>query len=284
MGADFLEQDLVATRDAELVVLHDIHLNDICNVRSVYPERCRADGKFYVIDFDLAELRRLRLTERRSPGTSEVLFPGRFSKKNDGFRVVSFDEEIELVRALNLSTGRSVGIYPEIKAPQWHRDEGINVTGLIVASLERHGYQQANANVFLQCFDRAELERVAGTLATGVPLIQLFDTDSLEALGTDIAAWEQISHYADGVGVPYQALLADPRASELRSSRLAEIIRASGLLIHPYTFRRDRLFDARHDFSQLLAFFIHDLCVDALFCDHPDVALAARAGATCPAA
>ena len=77
MGADFLEQDVVATRDDQLVVLHDIHLDRVTDVAAVYPDRARRDGRYYVRDFDLEEIRTLRVTERLDDEGRPV-YPGRF--------------------------------------------------------------------------------------------------------------------------------------------------------------------------------------------------------------
>ena len=65
MGADYLEQDVVATRDAKLIVMHDVALDAVTDVASVFPARARSDGRYYAIDFDLAEIQRLRVIERR---------------------------------------------------------------------------------------------------------------------------------------------------------------------------------------------------------------------------
>jgi len=77
LGADYLEQDVVATRDAQLVVLHDLHLDDVTDVASRFPGRQRADGRHYAIDFDLAELQQLAVSERRKPGSRSARFPER---------------------------------------------------------------------------------------------------------------------------------------------------------------------------------------------------------------
>ena len=126
MGADYLEQDVVATRDDELVVLHDIHLDRVTDVAGRYPGRQRSDGRYYVRDFDLAEIKRLKVHERSNADGSPV-YPGRFSSAGEVFRVHSFAEELDFVRSLESAHGRPVGVYPEIKRPEWHREQGVDM-------------------------------------------------------------------------------------------------------------------------------------------------------------
>src|SRR5690606_4780770 len=95
-GVDFLEQDVVATRDRELVVLHDLHLDDVTDVAQRFSGRARADGRHYVVDFTLAELRTLNVVERRRPGTREPLYAGRFAADTPRFRIATLDEELAL--------------------------------------------------------------------------------------------------------------------------------------------------------------------------------------------
>ena len=74
LGADYIEQDVVATRDSQLVVLHDLYLDDVTDVALKFPGRQRSDGRHYVIDFDLAELEQLTVFERRAPGTARAKY------------------------------------------------------------------------------------------------------------------------------------------------------------------------------------------------------------------
>jgi len=112
MGSDFIEQDLVMTRDDRLVVLHDLYLDRISNVQDVFPGRQRANGRFYAIDFTLKEIRKLAVSERyRIAGGKKVaVYPGRFPVGQSRFRVHTFEEEVELIQGLNHSTGKQVGL------------------------------------------------------------------------------------------------------------------------------------------------------------------------------
>jgi len=161
LGADYLEQDLVASQDDELVVLHDIHLDRVTDAAERFPRRARADGRWYARDFTLAELRTLRVTERLDEQRRAANYPGRFPAGSGSFRVNTLAEEIALVRGLNASTGRRVGLYPELKRPAWHRQEGVDLAALLLSSLTDAGVTPDSEPVWIQCFDAAELrERI----------------------------------------------------------------------------------------------------------------------------
>lgn len=274
MGADFLEQDLLATSDGELVVLHDPILDDVSDVALRYPGRARDDGHYYVVDFTRAELGEINLAERRTAGSSARRFPGRFAARLPGLRVLSFAEEIHLVAELNRTTGRQVGLYPEIKVPEWHQQAGIDITALVHEALEQScaGF---DAPIFVQSFDGSALQRLVTEFQAQWPLIRLLDKEAAGQLLADPASLSRIEAYATGIGLPYQSLL-DVEQGSLRPSKLAERLGESGLLVHPYTLRRDEPTPAGTEYSAVLRFLIHELGVDAVFCDYPDDAIAIR--------
>ena len=106
-GADFIEQDVVMTRDDQLVVIHDLTLERTTDVAALFPGRARADGSYYVIDFTLEELRRLAVSEgRRQDGQAQ--YPQRFPAGTSRFGLHTLEEELELIRGLEQSTGRRV--------------------------------------------------------------------------------------------------------------------------------------------------------------------------------
>ena len=180
MGADFIEQDLVLSKDDVPVVIHDIHLEEVTNVKEVFPERKREDGRYYVIDFTFVELLGLQVNERINRKTGQVVYPDRFPSGTSSFSLHSLQQEIELIQGLNKSTGKEVGIYPEIKNPGFHREEGKDISKIVLGILEEYGYSDLKDACVLQCFDRWELRRIRVELGSRLFLTQLME----ESVGT----------------------------------------------------------------------------------------------------
>jgi glycerophosphoryl diester phosphodiesterase len=275
LGADFLEQDVVATRDRELVVLHDLHLDDVTDVAQRFPGRHRDDGRHYVIDFDLAELELLEVVERRAPGQSFAKYPGRFPVEGGAFRIATLKQELRLVQGLNRSMGGSVGVYPEIKAPQWHRRHGIDLSSLLIEELQAFGYSRAADAAFVQCFDAGELLRVKNELGCELRLVQLVGPEPEYADALTPRGLGRIASYAHGLGPSYRQL-TEVGEGHLRPSALTKHAHDSGLRLHPYTFRRDDLPEYARTLEELLEFFFVEARVAGVFCDHPDVAVRVR--------
>ncbi len=296
MHADYLEQDLVMTKDNELVVLHDHFLDRISNVATIFPGRARADGRFYAIDFTLAELRRLQLTEGFQENNAAV-FPKRFPLWKSNFTIHTFAEEIEFIQGLNHSTGRQVGLYPEIKSPWFHHKAGKDISLAVLETLKQYGYTQKNSLVYLQCFDANELQRIRKTLFPAlnmeIKLIQLiaetnwqetfyqapdqswqpYDYDWMKQK----AGLEKIATYAHGIG-PWMHMIVSTQSSktQLKITDLVKNAHAAGLLVHPYTLRKDELPKYVEDFTQLLELFLFKIGVDGIFTDFPDLAVTTR--------
>jgi glycerophosphoryl diester phosphodiesterase len=271
MGADYLEQDIVASRDGELLVLHDLYLDHVSDVAARFPDRARPDGHFYCIDFDLDEIRRLRFIERRDPKTGNQRYAQRFPREAGGYRVVTLGEEIGFVQALNRATGREVGIYPEIKAPAWHRENGIELGDRLLTVLEAYGYLTKNSKIYVQCFDFIELKRIKDRVGTALPLIQLIGSRYFTDGEAARPGLRHIARFAAGIGPSLALIYGGPQDDGTpKLSQLVEESHDTGLVVHPYTFRADDLPPGIDSFETLLEIFIGRLKVDGLFTDFPD--------------
>ncbi|MDX1481511.1 MAG: glycerophosphodiester phosphodiesterase [Woeseiaceae bacterium] len=281
-GADYLEQDVVATRDDQLIVLHDIHLDTVTDVADRFPDRHRDDGRWYARDFDLAEIRELRAFERSLPDGSAAVYPGRFPHRRGRFSVPTLEDEIELILGLNRATGRQVGLYPEIKQPAWHRGEGVDLAARLLQVLSGYGLQSPEDAVFLQCFDAEETRRLREQFGTGLRIVQLIGDDAWDEAETDYAklltpdGLADVATYADGIG-PWlpQLYRTEGPSGDLVTSGVVEQARAQGLAVHPYTFRADDLAPGFDDFENQVRWFARTLRIDGMFTDFPDRTLRA---------
>lgn len=279
---DYIEQDLVMTKDDKVIVLHDHHLDQVTNVRDVFPNRHRDDGRYFVIDFTLAEIRSLSVLERfqTNNGTAAPVFADRFPFATSRFAIHTFAEEIELIQGLNKSTGRSVGIYPEIKSPAFHRKEGKNISLAVLNILKSYGYFEKSHNVYLQCFDWTELKRIHDELMPQIGmdlrLVQLLPATQDDGWIQEPGGVAELARVADGVGPSIHLVVErESPASPLRITDLVVAAHAAGLQVHPYTFRRDsgEIPAYASGFSDLLDIFLFQIGVDGIFTDFPDLAV-----------
>ena len=277
MGVDYIEQDVVLTRDNVAVVLHDIHLDTISNVAEIYPKRARHDGRFYAIDFTVDEVRHLKVHERIDLQTMKPVYNQRFPSGKSHFQIPTLDEEIELIQGINKSTGRDVGIYPEIKAPAWHRGEGRDLSRIVLDSLKKFGYQDAADNVFVQCFDAGELRRLRFDLETNLKLVQLIGENEWNEAPTDFDhlktadGIDEVSRYAQVIGPSiHHVMTGIDRLGKPNLTELVQIAHARGLAVHTYTLRADDLPNYVEDFEQMLELLFDGANVDGVFTDFPD--------------
>ncbi|HQR61356.1 MAG TPA: glycerophosphodiester phosphodiesterase [Methylophilaceae bacterium] len=283
MGADFIEQDVVLSRDGTPLVLHDIYLDATTDVAQRFPQRARADGRFHAIDFDLHEIRQLRVHERIHPAgnaNGQAVYPQRFPVQPGLFQVPTLAEEIALLAGLDHSRGCRTGLYIELKAPNWHRREGHDLTAAVVRVLQDSGYWNRPEQVFLQCFDDRTLRALRDEYATTLPLIQLIGENDwgedsevdYDFLRTE-AGVAYVASYAQGIGPWLSHLyLGKSAAGNPLFSPLVELAHAQGLVVHPYTLRRDELPAGINSFTELLDLVVRQLRVDGLFTDFPDLA------------
>jgi glycerophosphoryl diester phosphodiesterase len=217
------------------------------------------------------------VSERRRAGSREARFAARFPAESAIFRIATLEQELALVAGLNRSMGRRVGVYPEIKHPHWHRAHGVDLSRLLIDKLHAHGYRDADAAAFVQCFDAAELRRVRDELDCKLKLVQLVGAEPEYASLLSGEGLARVAGYADALGPSYAQLLAiDESNGAVRQSELAREARRAGLALHPYTFRRDELPGYVTSFDELLSLFIGQVGIDGLFCDQPDIAVAVR--------
>jgi len=268
---DYIEQDLVMTGDGHLVVLHDIHLETVTNVETVFPTRHREDGRYYALDFTLAELRSLNVHERTDAKGKQV-YSNRY-QGNGQFSVATFEEHISTILSLNATTGGSVGLYAEIKSPAWHREQGVDISKAVLNTLREHQLDDPKANIFIQCFDFAEIKRLREELGAEVKLIQLLAENSWNETPTNYdklktqEGIEELSRYVQGIG-PWLGHVTRYEGGKPTTELTPwiETAKQQGLLIHPYTYRTDAL-PPGISADQLLMLIIKKWQFDGLFTD-----------------
>lgn len=276
LGADYLEPDIVITRDGHPIALHDLTLDATTNVREVFPGRARDDGLHYVVDFTLAEIRQLRMFERIEPETGEQRYPVRFPAALGDFRVVTLAELIELTQGLNASTGRDVGIYPETKFPAFHEAAGHDIAAIVLEVLEGHGYREREHRAIIQSFEPEPLRRLREE-GVRLRLVQLLGENDWDMNHVDYAPMytaeglAEIAAYADGIGPPITRIILGVDANGApQFSTLVADAHAAGLAVHPYTVRTDALPEGI-SIGDLLYLLLEIQQVDGLFIDQPDV-------------
>lgn len=263
MHPDYLEQDLVLSKDDIPIVIHDIYLDDVTDVAEKFPNRHRKDKRFYVIDFTFDEIKTLKVSERFDPQTGKQVYPQRFPKGKGSFRLHSLQDEIELIQGLNKSTGHQIGIYPEIKNPSFHHDNGKDFARIVLNILSEYGYNTQKDLCILQCFDAKELERIRKDLRSQLFLVQLIEHPQ------EIEQFEYFATYANGIGPWYPLLLSEIVDEKHSFTSLVEKAHNLNLVVHPYTFRADQPseFDS---FQQMLDVILYQGNADGGFTDHPD--------------
>lgn len=282
MGADYLEQDVVLSKDDIPFVLHDIHIDSVTNVASVFPERARTDGRYYALDFSAAELKRLSVHERTTK-SGVAAFPLRFPVGRSQFGMNTLSEEIEMIQGMNRASGKDVGVYVEIKQPKWHRDQHHDVTKIVLGILERYGYNAPGSRVFVQCFEWPEIRRIRMDLGSTLPLVYLvsaseiiLDSAGAYRLKSADVSLRDVAKVANGIGPNYAALRDGGYGPAGKWNGLVPEAHALGLVVHPYTLRADQLPRGVDDFHRLVQELISEGKVDGFFTDHPDLAIEAR--------
>ncbi|SMB79658.1 glycerophosphoryl diester phosphodiesterase [Pasteurella testudinis DSM 23072] len=295
--ADYLEQDLAMTKDNRLVVIHDHFLDGLTDVAKKFPQRARKDGRYYVADFTLKEIQTLEMTENFNVenGKQVQVYPDRFPLWKSHFKIHTFEEEIEFIQGLEKSSGKKIGIYPEIKAPWLHHQEGKDIALETLKVLKKYGYTGKDSAVYLQTFDFNELKRIKTELlpqlGMDIKLVQLIaytdwhETEEKNAAGKWVnydydwmfkpSAMAEVAKYADGVGPGWYMLIDDKAsgAGDIRYTPLVGEIAAQQLELHPYTVRKDALPPFFSDIDQMFDALLNQAGASGVFTDFPDLAV-----------
>jgi glycerophosphoryl diester phosphodiesterase len=265
MGADYIEPDLVSTKDGVLIARHENEIGSTTDAATKFPDRKRTktvDGMavagWFSEDFTLSEIKTLRARERLS---------FRSHAWDGQYEVPTFDEVIELAQQLGKELGRPIGVYPETKHPTYFRSIGLPLEDRMLATLDRHGWNTASAPVFIQSFE-TNLREIRPK--TQIKLIQL-----IERRIPNDAELRAIKSYADGIGPNSRLVVpANPDGTLMAPTDLVARAHAQGLLVHIWTLRSEPMFlsssyhgDPEAEYRQF-----RDLGVDGIFTDFADAA------------
>ncbi len=298
MGADYIEPDLVATKDHVLVARHENEISGTTDVadRAEFASRQATkviDGVtltgWFTEDFTLAELRTLRAKER-IPQLRQ-----RNTIYDRRFRVPTFDAVVWLAKRLSRELGRPIGLYPETKHPSYFRSIGLPLEEPLVRTLRANQLHKRRSPVFIQSFEVGNLKAL--DRRSDVRLVQLLggrtqrpadDPRTYAELATP-AGLAGIARYADGVGPSKDYIVPRaPTGASLPPTSFVTDAHAARLLVHPYTFRNENGFlplelrrgsdpaawgNAIAEYEQFFG-----LGVDGVFSDYPDTAVEAREG------
>ena len=301
LGADYVEPDLVRTKDGVLVARHENEISGTTDVasRSEFAGRRTTkviDGVpltgWFTEDFTLAELKTLRAIER-----IPALRPQN-TRFNGLYEVPTLQEVIDLTKRLSKLLRRPIGIYPETKHPTYFREIGLPLEEPLVRTLKRNGLNHRRSKVFVQSFEVGNLKLLDRKLR--VPLVQLLgapaqrpwdfavsgDPRTYADMATP-AGLRDIAEYADGVGPSKDYIVPrDAAGNSLPPTSFVDDAHAAGLVVHPYTFRNENTFlplelrssadpaaygDAAAEYEQFF-----ELGVDGVFSDNPDTAVSSR--------
>ncbi|NCN85488.1 MAG: glycerophosphodiester phosphodiesterase [Sphingomonadales bacterium] len=294
-GADFIEPDLVLTKDGILVARHE---NDISETTDVADKPEFADRKtvkmidgqrhegWFTEDFTLAELKTLRAKERLPQlRAANATYDGRFE-------IPTFEEILQLLQRREQQRGKRIGVYPETKHPSYFKALGLDHDEPLLKLLKQYGYGGKDDPVFIQSFEVGNLQAL--NKKTEIRLVQLVASEAgpPDIDGQTYAAiitadgLKKIVSYADGIG-PSKDLVIDRNllGQQKEPSGLVAAAHKAGLVVHPWTFRRENYFlptdfksgiDPREpgDLAGEVRAYVA-AGVDGLFSDNPDQAVAA---------
>lgn len=282
-GADYIEPDVVATKDGVLIARHENEIGSTTDVADKFPARRRTvsvDGEpitgWFTEDFTIAEIRTLRAKERLA---------SRSQAYNGQFAIPTFEQVVALAKAKSAELGRPIGVYPETKHPTHFARLGLSLEERLVAVLKAQRWDAADAPVFIQSFEVNNLKRLRQM--TKVRLVQLLSPDGRPADDSPRSYAEMvtpeglkdIASYAAGIGANQRLIVPADKSGTLGTpTSLVRDAHAAGLLVHVWTLRNEPTFlafgyggDPIREHVQFT-----ELGVDGIFTDFPDTARLAQ--------
>jgi len=273
MGADYIEPDVVSTKDGVLIARHENEIGGTTDVAEKFAARKTTksiDGQsitgWFTEDFTLAEIKTLRARER---------LPFRSHDRDGMYPIPTFDEVLALADAKSRETGRTIGVYPETKHPTYFRSIGLPLEPPLLETLARHGKRERSDAVFIQSFEPANLQLLRPM--TTLRLVLLLEATA----DVSPSRLAQVRTFADGIGPNSRLIVPANADGTLRApTTLVADAHAAGLFVHVWTLRSEPMFlspsyggDPIKEYRQFA-----DLGVDGIFGDFPDVAVAALRG------
>lgn len=301
-GADFVEPDLVMTKDSVLIARHEPMLGGTTNVADLEQFADRKTKKtidgvetedWFACDFTLAEIKTLKAKQPLSFRPQEY---------NGLYSIPTFKEVIALVKQKSTEKGRTIGIYPETKHPTFHENMNLHISDKLVEVLNEAGWTSSDAPVFIQSFEVSNLQYI--NTKTNIKLIQLLDANDVNSDGTlDMTApygqpydfvvnkdsrtyndlvtntgLDFIKTYADGIGPWKPYIIPYFNNKKLKVTDLIERAHARNLMVHAYTFRDESKYlleDYNNDPKAEYKTF-YDLGIDGVFSDYTKTAVSAK--------
>lgn len=281
-GADYIEADVNITKDGIPIVMHDIHLDTNTNVNKIFPDRKREDGRYYIVDFTLDEIKQLSVSERIDLETGTVVFDKRFPAEKSHFEVPTLAEEIELIQGLNKSTGKNVGICPELKFPDFYTENGFDIGKITLDLLTEYGYNKEDALCYIQCFDSPYLKNFVEKSNPKCKIVQLVGDQSWDdCKNNDVAhmlsteGLKEIAKYADVLSPSVEEIFDEKGEMKLSdqvlNENLVEDSHKANLEVYPYTVRKDSLPSYVNTVEDLISKLLFDANCDGLFTDFTDI-------------
>ena len=287
-GADFIEPDLVCTRDGHLVVRHENEIAGTTDVASRPEFAARKtekliDGQkiagWFTEDFTLAELKTLRARERLPQ-----LRPG--SATFDGREAIpTYQEVVDLAKAESRRTGRTIGTYPEMKHPTYFAGIGLALEPRLADALKQNSLDSRTAPIFVQCFEVAPLKTFMGL--SKARRVMLVGQGPAPVDVKSAAGIKAIAAFADGLGPEWPLVVPVVDGALASPTPLLKEAHAAGLAVHPWTVRAENAFlptklkrgaaPADHGDADALLKALYAAGVDGVFSDFPALAVKARA-------